>query len=117
METQKFESWAMIELFGHNRIAGLCSEINIGGGAMLRVDVPETSANPPFTRILNTSAIYAINPVTEEVARTYAEGIQSKPIESWDIKAFMKKVEEKRLLTTGNEQPEPAFPDFEEDEN
>lgn len=104
METQKFEQWCMIELFGHNKIAGLVSEAPMAGGNFLRVDVPETKTDAAFTRFLSPGAIYAINPVTELVARTYAEGLRVKPIDAWDINAFMKKVEEKQLslLTTQN---------------
>jgi hypothetical protein len=63
METaEKFEAWAIIELFGHNQIAGKCIEQNIAGTNMLRVDVPETESHPPFTRFLGSGAIYAITP-------------------------------------------------------
>jgi len=92
METpEKFNSWAIIELFGHNQIAGKCSEQNIAGTNMLRIDVPETDRNPPFTRLLGHGAIYAINPVTEEVARHWARSLQVSPITSWDVRNFMVK--------------------------
>ena len=31
LETQKFESWAIIEIFGHTQIAGKVTEASIGG--------------------------------------------------------------------------------------
>ena len=44
-----FEGWAILELMGHRRLAGLLSETQIGGAAFIRIDVPnqctETSAN------------------------------------------------------------------------
>lgn len=88
---EKFESWAIIELFGHNQIAGKCSEQNIAGANMLRIDVPETDKNPAFTRLLGHAAIYAINPVTEEVARHWAKGLQVAPINVWDVREFINK--------------------------
>jgi hypothetical protein len=97
MTTEKFEQWVMLELFGHNKIAGLATETTIAGGSFLQIDVPETKTNPAFTRLLNPSAIYAINPVTEAVARAYAENLNVKPIESWDIQKFMEKVEQRKL--------------------
>ena len=89
--TEKFESWAIVELFGHNKIAGKCSEQNIAGNNMLRIDVPETEINPTFTRLLGHAAIYAINPVTEEVARHWAMMLRVAPITAWDVRAFMQK--------------------------
>lgn len=88
---EKFDSWAIIELFGHNKIAGKCSEQNIAGANMLRVDVPETDTNPAFTRFLGHAAIYAINPVTEEVAKHWAKILKIAPISVWDVREFMEK--------------------------
>lgn len=77
METnENFNLWCIVELFGHNRIAGKCSEQSIAGNNFLRVDVPTTSKQSGFTRFLSASAIYAINPVTEEVARQITEILQ-----------------------------------------
>jgi hypothetical protein len=92
METaEKFETWAIVELFGHNQIAGKCSEQNIAGSNMLRVDVPETNNNPAFSRLLGSGAIYAINPVTEEVARHWAKSLRVAPLTSWDVRSYMEK--------------------------
>ena len=83
MEPQeKFDVWALVELFGHSRIAGRVTERNLGGAAFLQVDVPETEKNPAFTRVLNPSAIYAINPIDETTARNYAERLDAAPIKS-----------------------------------
>ncbi len=98
----KFEAWAIIELFGHNRMAGKVTEQTIGGASFVRVDVPDTAQSPSFTRMLNPSSIYAINPVTEEVARGYAERLDTKPIESWDARAVIKKIDEMKKLATAN---------------
>jgi hypothetical protein len=50
MTTEKFEQWCIIGLFGHQKLAGLVTEKNIGGAAFLQVDVPETKHSPSFTR-------------------------------------------------------------------
>jgi hypothetical protein len=98
--SEKFETWAIVELFGHNQIAGKCSEQNIAGANMLRVDVPETSEQPAFTRFLGSGSIYAINPVTEEIARHWAGTLQVSPVNSWDIRKFMEK---NKLALTGGD--------------
>ena len=100
MSTEKFELWCVVELFGHQKIAGLCTEQNIAGTNMLRVDVPETDKMPAFTRFFGSSAIYAINPMDETTCRHFAQNLQIKPIDSWDIQALVKKNRETLLLAT-----------------
>lgn len=73
------------------------------------MDVPETTHNPAFTRIINPSAVYDINPVTEDVAKMYAQGLQVKPIESWDIHKFMEKVEQRKLELQAKTTSEPGY--------
>lgn len=102
---EKFETWAIVELFGHNKIAGKVSEQTIGGSSMVRVDVPDTEASPKFTRLLNVSAIYAINPVTEEVAVGYAGRLQSKPIEAWDAREVLKRIDDMKKLNAPVSEP------------
>ena len=51
METnENFNLWCIVELFGHNRIAGKCSEQNVAGINMLRVGVSVISRQPGFAR-------------------------------------------------------------------
>lgn len=98
MQDEKFEIWALLELMGRQRIAGKVTEQVIAGTGFLRCDVPETSSNPAFTRFIAPGSLYAINPITEDVAIKYAENLRVKPIDSWDLSAFMQKAEEKRLM-------------------
>ncbi len=86
----KFENWCLIELFGHQRIAGLVTEQVIGGQGFVRVDVPEldlTSLPGPelgkisgFTRFYGAGAIYSITPVSEEICRAAAEAMRVRPV-------------------------------------
>ncbi|MBO0947549.1 hypothetical protein [Fibrella forsythiae] len=104
--TQKpVELHAIIELFGHQKMAGKVSEYQLGGN-FIRIDVPETSTQGAYCRIVNPSAVYAINPVTEEVAKGMAEHLQTKPIEAWDISTMQRK-----LLALKNATNEPADED------
>jgi len=111
---QKFDLWCIVELFGHLKIAGKCTEQNIAGTNMLRVDVPETTAQPAFTRFFGSAAIYSINPVDEETCKFMAEKIQVKPIESWNISEIVKK--NHALLLEGSTKRVPSGEHEENDE-
>jgi hypothetical protein len=100
MTQEQFKSWAMVELFGHTRIAGEVSEQTIAGGAMVRIDVPETETSPGFTRIVNVAAIYAINPMSEESARLIAGRITYQPVDRWDIQHYVKQAQLKLQEST-----------------
>lgn len=77
-----------------------------GGTNMLRVDVPDTSNQPGFTRFLSSGAIYAINPVSEEVARQMAENLQIQPVNIWDVNHL---VDQKLKSLQGGESPDFDF--------
>jgi hypothetical protein len=88
---QTFDAWCIVELFGHTKIAGRCTEQNIAGTNFLRVDVPETEKQPAFSRFLGAAAIYAINPVDEKTAIICACEINTAPIMSWQGESFTEK--------------------------
>jgi hypothetical protein len=68
MENQN-EMWALVELMGHGKTAGIVRKSDLGG--LLRVDVPV--GNEGFrTEYYGEQAIYAIRCVSEEIARAYA---------------------------------------------
>jgi hypothetical protein len=97
MNQEKFDCWCIVELFGHAKIAGRCTEQNIAGTNMLRVDVPETETQPSFTRFFGSSAIYAINPVDETTCKHVAGQLQVQPIEAWKVSEVLKKYQQKNL--------------------
>jgi hypothetical protein len=72
------ETWAVVELFGHQRIAGLVREQEIAGHGFLRVDVPGDDGAIAFSRMYGTAAIYSITPVSE--ARRAASAIRTEPL-------------------------------------
>lgn len=75
---------------------------------MVRIDVPNTEMQPSFTRFLHVNAIYAINPVTEEVAVATAGRLNTKPIEVWDAREVLRRIDEQKKLSahTPSEEPE-----------
>ena len=80
METEKFESWAIIEIFGHTQIAGKVSEASIGGCSFIRVDVPECDGKPAFTKFYGNGAIYSMTPCGEEIALAAVKSIRHAPV-------------------------------------
>lgn len=98
--TDKFDSWAIVEVMGHTRYAGRVTEQSVGGCNFVRVDVPEIPAETAgvgvdrrvvsegqqaFTKLLGQSSIFAITPVSEEVARHVAARIMAAPVHVYDL--------------------------------
>lgn len=88
----KFDEWCVVELMGHQKIVGHCTEAALAGGAFLRVDVPEVQGKPAFTRFFGSSAIYSINPTTEELARKMVAAYRNEPVSRFDLPAIAEKV-------------------------
>jgi hypothetical protein len=89
---QGFSEWCLLELFGHQRLAGRVTEQQIGGASMVRVDVPEDGKKKGWklTKIYNPSAIYSITPVSEPTARMLAQSIQAEPVSRWDVQEMVR---------------------------
>lgn len=100
MESEAKEMWALVELFGHNRIAGKVTEAEMGGGALIRVDVPSVKDRAPLTKYYNVKAIYGLTPVDEATARKMAESIDAAPINSYSLD---REIERRKLLTPGDD--------------
>ncbi len=83
---EKYETWCILEMLGHKRMAGYLTEQSIAGSSLLRVDVPATDADArygyaspatePYTKLVGVGSVYAITPCTENVARRAAREIE-----------------------------------------
>lgn len=82
-----FESWALVELFGRNRIVGKVTEQSIGGCAFVRVDVPAHGNEPAYTKFYGNGAIYAMSPVTEQAAMKLLDRVHQPSISRYDLPA------------------------------
>ena len=80
-----FKSWAIVELFGHTKLAGEVSDGAIGGCSFVRIDIPEVGQNAAHTKFLGQGSIYAITPVSREIAVKMAEKLNAKPVQVYDI--------------------------------
>ena len=87
--TEKFDQWAIVELFGHSRIAGRVTEQVIGGCSFVRVDVPAVNGDQPFTKLYGNGAIYAMSLVDEETATGAASMIRVRPVDEWSARRML----------------------------
>ena len=95
--------FAVVELFGHQRIAGRITEQTFGGASFVRVDVPEIEveereyidgqgyvtqrrAIQAHTRSFGAGAIYGINWCDEATAQIVARSIRHEPMAPYSVK-------------------------------
>jgi hypothetical protein len=95
--TPKFNSWALVELFGHSQLSGLVTEQTIAGTAFVRIDVPATAKCPAFTKYHLPTAVYGLTPVGEDYAKRMAERISAKPINDYKHNEVIDEIIKERL--------------------
>lgn len=77
-----FESWAIVELMGHRKLAGFVSEVSMFGVVLLKIDVP---CDPPVTQYYGGASIFSLTPTTEELARAAAQASRPTPISRYEL--------------------------------
>lgn len=82
---EKFECYAILEIFGHMRLAGKVTEATIGGCSFMRLDVPDVGDKRGFTRFYGQGAIYSMTPCTEEIARAAAASFEAQAVSVYDL--------------------------------
>lgn len=102
------ETWAIVEVMGHQTYAGFVTTEAFGGAVLFRVEVPEIPAGEPkelehtdyiegayrekgtvvkpaampgFTKLIGAGSIYAITPCTEEAARLQRLRLVGQPLQ------------------------------------
>lgn len=80
------EGWAIVELMGHRRLAGMVSEVEVAGTGFIRVEVLQGERF--VTQLYAPGAVYAITPTTEETARQSAAINQVEPVNRWEMRAL-----------------------------
>lgn len=98
---EKFEQWAVVELFGHSRIAGKISEMTIGGCSFVRVDVPANDGRPAFSKIFGQGAIYSMLFVDEETAMGAVAMLPEQPVCAFSARSMIEGIEKSQMHTGG----------------
>lgn len=83
--SERFESWAILEVMGHQRFAGKVTEATLAGGSFVRIDIPAVGEQPQFTKFFPPHTIYCLTPTTEEIARAMAKSLHVEPISPYDL--------------------------------
>jgi hypothetical protein len=81
--SEKFESWAIVELLGHVRIAGRVTEEERFGVKLGRIDVPRGEGF--YTQYFGGGSVYRLSPTTEEIARAVAASSMSEPVHRYEL--------------------------------
>lgn len=81
-----FDSWAIVELMGHVRMAGRVTEEERFGAKVGRIDVPRDD-DGYTTVFFGGSSIYRLTPTTETIARAVAKSSQPRPVRAFELPA------------------------------
>lgn len=68
-QRESYAGWTVLELFGHRRLAGYVSEVQVAGAGFVRIQIPGDNGEWAAEQSYGPAAIYSITPCTEEVAR------------------------------------------------
>lgn len=78
-------AWCFLELMGHRKLAGFVSEGKFAGAVFVRIDVPGDDRNPPATQLYSPSAVYAMTPTSEDLARRFASRVRPEPVHRFEL--------------------------------
>lgn len=84
-EDTTFEHWGLVELMGHQRVAGLISEVSLAGKGFVRVDVPDQKGQTQFSRFYSPDAVYCISPTDKQIAIGLAIKCAVRPVTIYDL--------------------------------
>lgn len=82
---EKFEQWAIVDVMGHQQYVGFVTDYVIAGKGFVRIDVPEADGVPAWCKFIGTNSIYAITPVSEQIARHMAKRNRSLPVPAYQM--------------------------------
>lgn len=82
---ETFDCYAIVDVMGHQRYIGRVTEQVIAGQGFVRVDIPKTDKVQAWTKLIGTSSIYAITPVSEEIAKAMANRSQAEPVLAYEL--------------------------------
>jgi hypothetical protein len=98
-----FDSFAIVELMGHVRIAGRVTEVEMFGAKLGKIDVVDKDGGIVATQYFGGSSVYRITPCTEATACAVTrDPSDAMPSVCWDAEDSWRKKHEARLLENGS---------------
>lgn len=79
-----FGMWGILELMGHVRMAGFITEEELFGGKIGRIDIPGADGKA-ITQYFGGHTLYRLTPVSEDVARRFAERNRPRPVHIYEL--------------------------------
>lgn len=83
-ENDNFGMWAILELMGHVRVAGFVTEHELFGSKLGRIDIPAEDGQG-VTQFFGGQTVYRLTPVSEQVARAFAERNRPRPVHVYEL--------------------------------
>ena len=71
--------WVLLELMGHRQRIGKAREEEVAGSRLLRIDIPTDDDDEYVTEYYGASSIYALRPISEEVAKDHYAKSDPRP--------------------------------------
>ncbi|HEV7674360.1 MAG TPA: hypothetical protein VGQ12_07510 [Candidatus Angelobacter sp.] len=96
---EKLTAWALIELFGHQRVVGKMTVDPPEFPGMVRVDVPDLLKDKKvvrkgFTRYLGRASIYGVTPIDEETVRDLLPSVDGTPARPLGLRSYSRNEED-----------------------
>lgn len=85
---QAIDSWAILELMGHVKLAGKVTEETHFGTVLGRIEIPLEDGSF-ITQMFGGSSVYRLTPCTEQIARVVARANKPQPVSVYDLKALL----------------------------
>jgi hypothetical protein len=79
-----FDSWGIVELLGHVRVAGRVTEEQRFGATIGRVDIP-TPDGSFITQYFGGGSLYRLTPCSEATARAVAARNAPEPVHPYEM--------------------------------
>lgn len=101
----KIDTWAIVELMGHVRIAGRVTEEEHFGAKLGRIDIP--TGDGFVTQFFGGSSVYRMTPCSEAAARGVAAANVPQPVHSWELPALPQYDDEDSVIDAYDQSGDP----------
>ena len=126
---EQLDTYAILDLFGHTRVAGRVRNAQIAGAGMIRIEVLDSEGNEAQTEYYSPQAVYSLKPVTKELAVAAARQLDNSPVEPYSLQRAIAKMDDhdigslnrmlkarRKLLKAADDEQEPDEIEGNEDE-